>query len=517
MVEMSVQPLERSRLEPHAEVVRKLAECGERNRPSPKRIYVDAGSPPAERAERAASVRARTTPPVSEQVQVRATSSPGRVDSVRARAMPPVSKVIPEPDVTALSVELVSMIMGRLSAQDIFGQVRRVDRTWRDAAKRVAPLTSYRRQVAEGMTRKAGGRSACASRPPVAGAATAAPERVLLPSVEWLRAINFDGCGGEQIMARLEGAMCWLDRQVREVEEGLFDDGVSDGGGHIDGREERAVGAQCRRLEAQLPGVRQLCVEKRLLPAATPSAASGETPPLETSTTRAFGVWASSADAEAASAAAAAAAAAASAAAASAAAQEAENRRRTTGEHRWDGWKVFALVVALVFSEDRPFLCRWVMQALGETGGLPRSQMIELLCRMHQALRPPDRVGTRPTRFQTASDVSSEWNGAGSYQLWADLRVCITAMEGCFLSLPRPTTTQSDEDRSLSQISASQDNRIDLSTFNAEQLAVVNTELDAGERLKVMAFAGTGKTHCLRAWAQEHPEYKRILLLSVST
>lgn len=44
---------------------------------------------------------------------------------------------------------------------------------------------------------------------------------------------------------------------------------------------------------------------------------------------------------------------------------------------------------------------------------------------------------------------------------------------------------------------------------------MVNTELEVGEVLKVEAFAGTGKTRCLRAWAQQNPQYD-ILRLSVS-
>lgn len=320
-----------------------------------------------------------------------------------------------------------SQIMGGLSAEDIFGQARRVNNKWKVAAHRVAPLTSCRRQVAESMTRRPGGRSTLGSRPPVPGVAAVTAERILLPSVEWFREKGFERCGGEHVMTRLEGAVRWLDLQAQEEEVGQGDNGVSDGGAHIDGREEQALRAQCRRLQPQLAGVRQLCVEKGLLPTTTRRAASDETALAETSATRAFGVREISAEGAATS------AVAASAAATSVAAQNTRYPRRTSREHRWDGWTVFALVVALDFSEDRQFLCRWAMQALGETGGLPRSQIIELLCKMHQAIRPPDRVKTAPTFFQTASNVSSEWSGAGSYQLWADLRACIKAMEGSFL------------------------------------------------------------------------------------
>lgn len=51
--------------------------------------------------------------------------------------------------------------------------------------------------------------------------------------------------------------------------------------------------------------------------------------------------------------------------------------------------------------------------------------------------------------------------------------------------------------------------------LTSEQLAVVSTKLVAGERLKVLAFAGTGKTTCLQAWAEHNPR-KNILYIAVS-
>lgn len=35
---------------------------------------------------------------------------------------------------------------------------------------------------------------------------------------------------------------------------------------------------------------------------------------------------------------------------------------------------------------------------------------------------------------------------------------------------------------------------------------MVNTDLAVGETLRVVAYAGTGKTHTLRAYAQEHSD-----------
>lgn len=314
--------------------------------------------------------------------------------------------------------------MGRLSAQEIFGEARHINKMWKDAADRVAPPTSYRRQVAESMFQKParpsayGSQSTYASQspagtqlpvsqPPATGTAAAAEERLLLPSVEWLSTNKFERCEGEYVMARLEDAVRWLDEQALEEEK------------DSNGLQWGALRQQWQRLHSQLPVIRRLCVEKGFLPAAAQGPSSGEPSPAEASATRAFGVRASSAEA---------------AAAAAPATQKAEDRRCATGEHRWDGWKVFALGVALAFSEDRQFLCRWTMEALGETCGLPRSQMLEVLCRMHQALLPPVRMeATPPVAFQTAADFSSEWDATGSYQLRADLRACIQAMEGCFL------------------------------------------------------------------------------------
>ena len=48
-----------------------------------------------------------------------------------------------------------------------------------------------------------------------------------------------------------------------------------------------------------------------------------------------------------------------------------------------------------------------------------------------------------------------------------------------------------------------------------EQQAVVETNVRAGEILKVVAFAGTGKTTCLREWAARRP-HLRILYAAVS-
>ncbi|CAM9971552.1 unnamed protein product, partial [Laminaria digitata] len=52
-----------------------------------------------------------------------------------------------------------------------------------------------------------------------------------------------------------------------------------------------------------------------------------------------------------------------------------------------------------------------------------------------------------------------------------------------------------------------------LSSLTAEQRAIVLSDVKAGEVLTVLAFAGTGKTTCLRAYAQARP-HLRILYLT---
>lgn len=53
-----------------------------------------------------------------------------------------------------------------------------------------------------------------------------------------------------------------------------------------------------------------------------------------------------------------------------------------------------------------------------------------------------------------------------------------------------------------------------LSSLTAEQRGIVLSDVRAGEVLTVLAFAGTGKTTCLRAYAQARP-HLRILYLTV--
>ena len=53
-----------------------------------------------------------------------------------------------------------------------------------------------------------------------------------------------------------------------------------------------------------------------------------------------------------------------------------------------------------------------------------------------------------------------------------------------------------------------------LSSLTSEQRSIVLTDVKPGEVLAVLAFAGTGKTTCLRAYAHARP-HLRILYLTV--
>lgn len=56
---------------------------------------------------------------------------------------------------------------------------------------------------------------------------------------------------------------------------------------------------------------------------------------------------------------------------------------------------------------------------------------------------------------------------------------------------------------------------VDVSMLTNEQRLVASAHVEIGQTLKVVAYAGTGKTVTLRAFAQMHPEFK-ILYVAVS-
>lgn len=89
-----------------------------------------------------------------------------------------------------------------------------------------------------------------------------------------------------------------------------------------------------------------------------------------------------------------------------------------------------------------------------------------------------------------------------------------------FVRTPDRDSTEEDDDVGLSQSSTRSQIRcpdpklVDLSTLTNEQRLVANAQLEKGQTLKVVAYAGTGKTVTLRAFAQTHPEF-RILYVAV--
>lgn len=100
------------------------------------------------------------------------------------------------------------------------------------------------------------------------------------------------------------------------------------------------------------------------------------------------------------------------------------------GGGSWSGWEAFGLAVATSASRDRLSLCCWAVRPLmgGDAAadgagrhsgapacpGLPRGEVIELLCLMLCALRSLD---------------SGDRGGGGSVRLKADLLVCARVLE----------------------------------------------------------------------------------------
>lgn len=94
----------------------------------------------------------------------------------------------------------------------------------------------------------------------------------------------------------------------------------------------------------------------------------------------------------------------------------------------WSGWEAFALAVVTSSSVDRLSLCCWAVRPLMSLGrvdatglscpGLPRGEVIELLCLILCALRSLERDG-------------AAWVGLaeGSVRLKGDLLVCARVLE----------------------------------------------------------------------------------------
>lgn len=251
--------------------------------------------------------------------------------------------------------------------------------------------------------------------------------RDVLPSVSWLKE-NLSKSSGEEVVGSLEEGLRWLERMALDKEADALFLAAAEGGDDVeinaDG-EGDAARIQWRRLRSFLGGIKALCVERGI------SCGAGSlqetkrkhvvvSPPLGLRTSKEV-------------------VAAVSAAAARTAEAGLRPSSSDSDDHRWDGWLVFAVAVTLASSEDRPFLCRCALQSVWGDSGLPRIQMIELLCKMYVALRPAVVVKAKTqgstTGFQAASGVSyaDTWDGAGSYRLRNDLLQCIYALESYFV------------------------------------------------------------------------------------
>lgn len=296
----------------------------------------------------------------------------------------------------------------KLPWKETFGAARGVSKTWRDAVDSVSPPSSYRRRVLEGTLRgSAPARGVTGGRGAAAGASCPAEDRGLLPSVNWLREKRFDEASGAEVMALLEAGLGWLERESLQEEDLAFRRAAVGDGEIDDNGSEGAARVRWRRLRGFLSGIRAFCEERGISCGADRRTAAAATE----ETGRTAGVHAS-----------------------------ASPRSRPSSaerDHRWDGWLVLAAAVAFAASEYRSFLCRCALQSVFGTNGLPRAPMIELLCRMHVAVRPPAAKPQPQGRaagagFQAASSVSTAeaWDGKGSYRLRHDLLLCIFALEG---------------------------------------------------------------------------------------
>ncbi|CAM9971639.1 unnamed protein product, partial [Scytosiphon promiscuus] len=418
-------------------------------------------------------------------------------------------------------------IFGKLSCKETVGSARSVNSTWRDAADAVLPPGSYRRSLYEFIHGKRARASASVGPSGGGGREGSTIDRDMWATCSWFKKERFRECSGKEVMELLEGGLRWLEAKVAHLEELEFClAALSGDGGDGDDVDEIDVDAnantdaiQLQRLRPFLTAVKFFCEERGVScgsAAATPKKSVSPPPNLP------FGLRLGKT-----------AAAAAATAAAAAASEAASGPPPTTSDDtRWDGWLVFTAAIALAFSEDRPFLCRCALESVWGTSGLPRTQIIELLSRMFFALQPapPARVnsqGTTPTGFQAASSVSTvvRWNATGSNRLRSDLLVCVCALESYFVRFPRPQVDDDGDDAVWSQSTTGgsqtastnpqqqqQQQAVDESMLTAEQREVVNAVLDVGQTLKVVAYAGTGKTVTLRAFAMRNPHLRTVYL-----
>ncbi|CAN0101944.1 unnamed protein product, partial [Hapterophycus canaliculatus] len=183
----------------------------------------------------------------------------------------------------------------------------------------------------------------------------------------------------------------------------------------------------------------------------------------------------------------------------------------------WSGWEAFGLAVVTSASRDRLPLCCWAVRPLmgGDANntddgissviegrrrspscpGLPRGEVIELLCLMLCALRSAEGGGAR---------------ARGTVRLEADLLVCARVLENWDVRFRKAGQPGGGGSNSRSGGGGGASGLI--ANLTAEQRSIVLADVKAGEVLTVLAFAGTGKTTCLRAYAQARPHLNILYL-----
>lgn len=254
----------------------------------------------------------------------------------------------------------------------------------------------------------------------------AADGKLRFPPTEWFQRSGFEERGTEDVLRRLEDRVSVLgsiaDREEREERHNRADD--------RDVAEEGAKRIQWRRIRFHLCAVRKVATAVGLLGSDAQRTVLGQMRPRPPRK-RVFGVVPST-DTEVVE---------VDAFRATVAAGVTGDSTATGSEEekgRWNGWKAFSLVILLASSEDRPFLCRWALRSLGDysnggTLGLPKAQMLELLCWYCLSLQPRMKRKKKNASmgFQSASNVAvnEEWGGLGSFRLRMDLIACICAVE----------------------------------------------------------------------------------------
>ncbi|CAM9815047.1 unnamed protein product [Ectocarpus sp. 4 AP-2014] len=198
------------------------------------------------------------------------------------------------------------------------------------------------------------------------------------------------------------------------------------------------------------------------------------------------------------------------------------------GVGSWSGWEAFGLAIATSASRDRLSLCCWAVRPLmGEDAadsssggvdgggevrgrhrqapscpGLPRGEVIEILCLMLCALRSLEGSGGGGGGGGGDEPMAQ---ADGSTRLKADLLVCARVLENWDVRFQKPGHPGGGGGGGGGASGL-------ISNLTAEQRSIVLADVKPGGVLTVLAFAGTGKTTCLRAYAQARPHLKILYL-----